>query len=246
MYRATNEILIYGRNMVHDALKSDRIVTKVILADNLAPDPRLKEINALVRSRGITQERISSKSLDHLTEQGSHQGVAAYMKAPDEISLESILKAKRDAFLLLFGPLDYEQNLGSILRTAWAAGVDAVIVSPGGVHEITPVVAKVSTGGAAYVPLISQSLFQVIALLNKYAVKVIGVEVGAGEPYTKATLGGATALVFGSESTGLTEPVTNKCDSLINIPMVESVASLNVATATAVVCFEKNRQDRLN
>ena len=74
---------------------------------------------------------------------------------------------------------------------------------------------------------------------------MIGVEVGMGEDFTKAHLSGAIALVFGGEAAGLSEPLINVCDSFINIPMKENVASLNVSMAATLICFEKTRQERL-
>ena len=108
------------------------------------------------------------------------QGVVALMEIPETPTLEQVLKAKRDVFILMVNHIDYEQNLGAILRTAWAAGVDAVVASPNGVHEVTPVVAKVSMGGAAYVPLIGMSMFHAAKLLHEYAVPMVGVEVDMG------------------------------------------------------------------
>lgn len=242
--KTVNEVLIIGRNMVHDALASDRKITKVYLENNLREDQKVKEIVWQSEKKLIPIDHVKTEELNRLSENGKHQGVAAYMEISEEVSLESILKRKRDAFILLFNHLDYEQNLGAIIRNAWACGVDAIVVGPSGVHEVTPVVAKVSMGGAAYVPVISLSMFKAIALLKKYAVKVVGVEVDMGEDFTKAGLKGATALLFGSEAEGLTEPLIKECDFFINIPMVENVASINVSIAAAIVSFEKRRQDR--
>ena len=164
------------------------------------------------------------------------------MKLP-EVNLEEILNKKKP-LILLFNRLDYEQNLGAILRTAWASRVDAIIVSNNGVNQVSPVVAKISMGGAAYVPVITESLFQALTLIKKQAIPVVGVEVGKGEIYTESKLTGPLALVFGGEAAGLTEPLIKYCDRLINIPMVENVASLNVSVATAIVLFERLRQLR--
>ncbi|HCW31782.1 TPA: hypothetical protein DGD59_03670 [Candidatus Collierbacteria bacterium] len=173
------------------------------------------------------------------------QGVVALMEIPEVPTLEQILKAKRDVFLLLVNHIDYEQNLGAILRTTWAAGVDAVIASPNGVHEVTPVVAKVSMGGAAYVPLIGMSMFQAAKLLHEYAVPMVGVEVDMGKPYTETNLRGPVAFVMGGEAVGISEPLQKECDIFVNIPMNREVASLNVSVATALVLFEKLRQEKL-
>ena len=140
--------------------------------------------------------------------------------------------------------MDYEQNLGAIIRSAWGAGVDAIVLSPSGVHEVTPIVAKISQGGAAYVPVIAQSLFQAIATLKDYSIPLVGVEVGMGEAYDELTLIGPAAFLFGGEVAGISEPLQKKCDIFIHIPINSELASLNVSVATALIIYEKLRQER--
>lgn len=242
--KITNTIIIEGRNMVHDALASGQSIGSVIIASNSKGDQRIVDIEAMARKRGVTVEIVRPEELNKYSDSGNHQGVVAMMGIPETPSLEQILKQKRDAFIILLNHIDYEMNLGAILRSAWAAGADAVIASPNGVHELTPVVAKVSMGAAAYVPLIGMSLFQAIDMLNKYAVPVIGVEVEMGQIYTEAKMTGPIALVMGGESIGLSEPLQKACDGFVNIPMKSGVASLNVSVASGLVLFEKVRQER--
>ncbi len=231
--------------MVHDALNSDKKIASVLLAIQTLSDPRIREIENLARKKNVPVQKVTSEELLKMCDSRNPQGVVALMEIPEVPTLEQILKAKRDVFLLLVNHIDYEQNLGAILRTAWAAGVDAVIASPNGVHEVTPVVAKVSMGGAAYVPLIGMSMFQAAKLLHEYAVPMVGVEVDMGEPYTETNLRGPVAFVMGGEAVGLSEPLQKECDIFVNIPMNREVASLNVSVATALVLFEKLRQEKL-
>ena len=231
--------------MVHDALNSDKKIASVLLAIQTLSEPRIREIENLARKKNVPVQKVTSEELLKMCDSRNPQGVVALMEIPEVPTLEQILKAKRDVFLLLVNHIDYEQNLGAILRTAWAAGVDAVIASPNGVHEVTPVVAKVSMGGAAYVPLIGMSMFQAAKLLHEYAVPMVGVEVDMGEPYTETNLRGPVAFVMGGEAVGLSEPLQKECDIFVNIPMNREVASLNVSVATALVLFEKLRQEKL-
>lgn len=231
--------------MVHDALNSDKKIASILLAVQTLSEPRIREIENLARKNNVPVQKVTSEELLKMCDSRNPQGVVALMEIPEVPTLEQILKAKRDVFLLLVNHIDYEQNLGAILRTAWAAGVDAVIASPNGVHEVTPVVAKVSMGGAAYVPLIGMSMFQAAKLLHEYAVPMVGVEVDMGEPYTETNLRGPVAFVMGGEAVGLSEPLQKECDIFVNIPMNREVASLNVSVATALVLFEKLRQEKL-
>lgn len=244
MNKQLDFITLEGRNMVHDALLSGRKIMSVLLATSTISDPRIREIENLARKNGVQIQKVSAEEIGKMSDSQNPQGVIALMCLPEIPTLEQILQAKRNAFILLVNHIDYEQNLGAILRTAWAAGVDVVVASPNGVHEVTPVVAKVSMGGAAYVPLLGMSMFQAIKLLHEYAVSVIGVEVGMGKSFTETNLKGSVAFVVGGEAVGLSEPLQKECDLLVNIPMRKSVASLNVSVATALVLFEKLRQEK--
>ena len=237
-------ITLEGRNTVHDALVSGKKIISLFLSLSTINDPKIQEIERVARENGVSVQKVSSNEIEKKSQSKNPQGVVALMELPETPTLEQILGAKRNVFLLLLNHIDYEQNLGAILRTAWAAGVDAVIVSPNGVHELTPVVTKVSMGGAAYVPLIAMSMFQAIKILHKYAVKVAGVEVNKGVSLFETSLTGPIAFVMGGEEVGLSEPLQKECDLFVNIPMQERVASLNVSVATALVLFEKIRQEK--
>ena len=243
MGRIARQITIEGRNIVRDALGTHKVIS-VNISRNVEGDGRVREIEEMAKKNGVQVRWVDQKEIEKESESGKPQGVLAYMELPETPTLEEILIKKRDAFVVLLNRIDYEQNLGAILRSAWAAGVDAVIASPNGVHELTPVVAKVSQGAAAYVPLIGMSLFQAIDLLEKYAVKVVGGEVNMGDIYTKASLRGPVALLIGGEAAGISEPLTKRCNQFVHIPMKSGVASLNVSVATALIMFEKNRQER--
>jgi 23S rRNA (guanosine2251-2'-O)-methyltransferase len=238
-----NFITLEGRNMVHDALLSGQKIVSVIISTSSLKEPRIIEIETLANKKGVRVQKVSSEEISEISDSRNPQGVVALMNILEPPSLEEVLKEKRDVNILLLNHIDYEQNLGAILRSAWASGVDLVIASPNGVHEVTPVVAKVSMGAAAYVPLLSMSLFQAIKLLHKYAVPVVGVEVNMGDSYTNTNLRGPVAFVMGGEAVGLSEPLQKECDIFVNIPMNVEVASLNVSVATALVLFEKMRQE---
>lgn len=232
--------------MVKDALTSGQSVTSLIIASGSVNDPRVQEIERLAKNRNVSVRIVSNSELEGMSESKNAQGVIATMDTPEIKSLERILIDKRNAFILLLNHIDYEQNLGAILRTAWAAGVDAVVASPNGVHQVTPVVAKISMGAAAYVPLIPMSLFQAMKLLHKYAVPVMGVEVDMGKSIYETKLLGPVAFLMGGEAEGISEPLQKECDLFVNIPMNKEVASLNVSVATALILFEKVRQENKN
>lgn len=237
------KIILEGRNTVHDALTSNKKVVSLSVAGESVDDPKVKEIMDLARKKDVAVNIVTSKQLKHRSKSFNPQNILAELELED-VSLEEILDAKENPLVLLFNKLDYEQNLGAILRSAWGAGVDAVIVSPQGVHKLTPVVTKISMGGSVNVPLLGESLFPALKLLKDRGIPIVGVESGMGEVYSSQNLLGPIALVFGGEDSGLSDPLKKYCDIFIHIPMNSELSSLNVSVATAIILFEKLRQER--
>lgn len=235
-------IHVYGRNMVRDGVVSGARVGSVIISNQVRNDVKIKEIIHLCESRKIKVTFAASEVVEKMTGTTTHQGILANVELP-KASLGETLE-KKNPLILLLNHIDYEQNLGAIMRTAWSSGVDLIVASPNGVCEVTSVVAKVSNGGAVYVPLISMSLFNAIAKIRVAGIAVVGVEVDKGEVYTKADLTGGLAILMGGEAVGLSEPLIKDCDRLMHIPMTGGIASLNVSVATALVLFERMRQKR--
>ncbi len=239
-----------GRNLVFDALSTDKTVEKIFVSKKSKEDQKVKIIIRLAQKKGVPVSFVNPRYLAVISRSANHQGVIGIAGAstPATTTLNQLLTQKEakgeDPFLLLFNRLDYEQNLGAILRSAWGAGVDAVIVPPQGVHEITPVVARASMGGSLHVPLIVQSLFQSLKTIKDHAIPVVGVDMRKGHVYSDITLRGPVAFVLGGEDSGVSDALANYCDIFVHIPMDESIPSLNVSVSAALVMFEKVRQER--
>ncbi|HVZ58381.1 MAG TPA: RNA methyltransferase [Patescibacteria group bacterium] len=243
-----SQIMIIGRNMVHDALKSDKTIQTIFIGKNSRNDPRIEDIVKLARQKNVELSFVTPEKIRSMSGSEETQNVIAYMQKFEGTSLREVLENKirsgKDPLILLFNQMDYEQNLGAVIRSAWGAGVDTIVLSPNGVHEVTPVVAKVSQGGAAYVPVFSLSLFQAIKIIKDFAIPVVGVEVNMGKSYDEITLLGPVAFLLGGEVAGISKPLEKECDIFINIPINNELASLNVSVATALIIYEKRRQER--
>jgi len=244
-----DQLMIFGRNMVHDALQSDKNIQIIYIGKNSRSDPKIKDILALAQRRKVNVSFVPREKIRAISGSENTQNIVAYMQNYEGNSLREIIDRKisagKDPLILLFNHMDYEQNLGAIIRSAWGADVDAIVLSPSGIHEVTPIVAKVSQGGAAFVPVIGQSLFQAIDVLKEYAIPLVGVEVGMGKSYSDLTLLGPVAFLLGGEDVGISEPLQKKCDIFIHIPINSELASLNISVATALVIYEKQRQERV-
>lgn len=134
-------------------------------------------------------------------------------------------------------------NLGACMRSAEAAGVQAVIIPKDNAVGITPVVQKVSSGATELIPLIVvTNLSRTIKQLQDKGIWVIGAAGEAEDLLYDTDLSGPLALVMGAEEKGLRRLTRENCDTLVKIPMIGLVSSLNVSVATGVCLFEALRQ----
>jgi len=133
-------------------------------------------------------------------------------------------------------------NLGSILRTAEATGVDAVVIPKKGSVGLTPAVLRASMGGGLHVPIVRDSLFQTTKLLKQEGVRLVAVDPTGSTDYFHERLTGSVALLLGGEDRGINPSLLDRCDNVVRIPMHGRITSLNVGAAAAIVLYERIRQ----
>jgi 23S rRNA (guanosine2251-2'-O)-methyltransferase len=226
-------IQVEGRNPVHETLKTMK-PEKVLLARGIEDQAKIVEILRLAGERGVQVEYVPKKH---------HQGIIALIQPPRAPTLRGILARNQgDVTLILIDRLYDPMNLGSILRTAEATGVAAVVIPKKGSVGLTPAVLRASMGGGLHVPIIRDNLFQAAKLLKQEGVKLVAVDPTGATDYYRERLTGSVALVLGGEDRGINDSLLNRCDSVIRIPMRGSITSLNVGVAAAVVLYERMRQ----
>ncbi|WP_077066480.1 23S rRNA (guanosine(2251)-2'-O)-methyltransferase RlmB [Catenovulum maritimum] len=239
--------LIYGMHAAEALLNSapHRMIELFCLKGR--DDKRLNNIINLARKNGITVQFAQRKALDDKAAGEQHQGVVARVQpAPilNENDLDEILdKLNRPAFLLILDGVTDPHNIGACLRTADAAGVDAVIVPKNKSGGLTATARKVACGAAEAVPFIQvTNLARTLKEIQQKGVWVVGTAGEATQTVYQAKLTGPIALVMGAEGEGMRRLTRETCDELISIPMSGSVSSLNVSVATGVTLFEIVRQ----
>src|SRR4030042_549476 len=150
---------------------------RILIAENLARDPRIELILRLSKEHNISVEQVRRVELDKASATGHHQGVIAFIKPPKYVPLKEILeKGKEDLCLILLADVQDPRNLGAILRTSEATGVDAVVIPRHGSVGFTPAVHRTSMGGSSTVPVIRDNLYSVLKLLKEEGIKTIGVD----------------------------------------------------------------------
>jgi 23S rRNA (guanosine2251-2'-O)-methyltransferase len=240
-------ITVYGRKPVLEALgDADLAVDKVVLADDARGEP-VRAILTAARERGVPVQRASAHRVKVLAGNGRHdQGVLADVVAPrmqpvDEFLLD--LGNDAGAVLVLDGVTN-PANVGMVLRSATAAGLDGVLLPRRGVPAIDPLVVKASAGVAFRAPVLRASTAEEgCAALRDGGFTVFGLD-AAGASLFDAELPRRVALVLGNETGGISPSVAAVCAGTLAIPMAGGVESLNVASAAAVAAFELRRRRR--
>lgn len=238
----------YGVHSVSALLKKSPERIEKLYIQQGRQDKRVQAILELAEENAVAIEWLAKAELQELVPEGTtHQGLIALSriaKQYNERDLTELLDSvDRHVFILVLDGVQDPHNLGAILRSADAAGVDAVIAPKDRSVGLTPTVRKVACGAAETVPFIQvTNLARVLQNLQEQGVWLFGAAGEAEESLYTMKLTGNAALVLGAEGDGLRQLTKKTCDYLFKIPMYGSVSSLNVSVATGVCLFEACRQ----
>lgn len=233
---------IEGRNPVIEALKSGRTIDKILIQSG-ERNGSVKKIIALAREKKIVITEVDKAKLDKMSVTHSHQGVIAFAAAKEYADVSDILEAARNKgehpFIIIADDLTDPHNLGSVIRTANAAGAHGVIIPKRNSVGLNPVVEKTSAGALEFMPVARVSnLASVIDTLKKENVWVVGADMDGENTIYTHDFSGAVAIVVGSEGKGLSRLVKEKCDFIVRIPMFGQINSLNASVAAALMIYE--------
>lgn len=240
------EDVLIGRNAVIEALRSERGINKILLAEG-DREGSVKEILSLARERGIVVQSVNRSKLEAVAGGLRHQGVLAYVSPVAYADLEDILKRAEEKeeppFLLLLDELEDPHNLGALLRTADAAGVHGVLIPKRRSVPLNATVAKTSAGAVEYVPVARiGNISQTLRELKQRGMWVAGADMDGEQTYYEADLTGPLVLVVGSEGHGMSRLTREHCDFVVRMPMAGRINSLNASVAGSILMYEVMRQ----
>lgn len=243
---------VTGLRAVEQLLSRSAAEILKIYAEYQSVNPRVEALIAQANSRGIEIQSANRARLQQLSGESRHQGVVAEIRRSqtlDEAALrtlvEDALTAERKLMLLVLDGIQDPHNLGACLRTADAAGVDAVVVPRHGAAGLGPTVSKVAAGAAESMPFaLVANTGRVLSWLTEYGITVIGTSDAASQSVYDCNFRNSFALVMGREESGLRKGIAERCDQLASLPMHGSVSSLNVSVATGICLYEALRQRR--
>lgn len=241
------EITIEGRQPVLEALKAGRKIKVIYIAEGTA-GKILREIRSRARERNVPIREISRNDLDRIAVTGSEQGVAALGEPKAYVEVEDIFEISvnkgEDPFVLVLDQIQDPQNLGSIIRTAEAAGVHGIIIPKNRAAAVTSSVEKASAGAVEYIAIAQANIAAALNFMKNKGCWVIGTDSVASADCFETDLTGPVVLVIGSEGQGIRRLVKEKCDLMVKLPMLGHVNSLNAANAASVLMYEVLRQRR--
>ena len=236
-------MIIYGINPVLEALRAGRVKA---LRVGQRSDERLRNLLTLASERGIRVRRVPADVLDRDSRRGVHQGVVADIQDAPDYSIDELVRgASGPALLVVLDSIEDPHNLGAILRTADAAGVDGVVVQSRRSAPLGGAAAKASAGAVAHVRIAEVvNIARAVDELKEAGVWTIGLAGEASTAYDAVDFTLPSAVILGAEGSGLRRLVRDRCDRLASIPMSGHVESLNVSVAAGIVLFVAVRQRR--
>jgi 23S rRNA (guanosine2251-2'-O)-methyltransferase len=247
---------VYGMHAVDGLLRQHPQSVQRLLLQAGRADKRINALLELAQNQGVPVTREQRAGLDKIVS-GRHQGAVAQLRADavrDRLAanlwheadlLRSVEDKEGPALLLVLDGVTDPHNLGACLRSADAAGVDAVVVPKDNSADLTAVVRKVACGAAEVVPFVRVvNISRTLQALKERGVWLYGTDGGAEKSLYDSDLTVPLALVMGAEGKGMRRLTREQCDYLVRLPMAGSVSSLNVSVAAGIVLFEAVRQRR--
>ena len=238
---------VEGRRAVLEALRAERNIDRLLIADGIEVGAQMQEIISLAEDAGIQVEQIQRRELDRQSQTKKSQGVVAVLPDTRYVSVEDIIleadrKNQAPLVAVLDGIVD-PHNLGAIARTMDAAGGHGIIIPERRAAGISPGAIRASAGALMHLPVARVvNISRTIEYLNTLGLQTVALAVDAETDYTATDLTVPTAIVVGSEEKGVGRLAQERCTATAAIPMHGQLASLNASVSAAIALYEAVRQ----
>ncbi len=236
--------LVCGINAVNEIISiRPSSVTTLFIEDDKGK--RIQELDQLAKQNNIEVVLQDSSFFQKNFSEMNHQSVAIICHKrleENENFLENLFE-KKNLLLLILEHITDPHNVGACIRTAAAAGVDAIIVPKNRSCHLTPTVRKISSGGAELIPfIVVTNIVRTINKLQSAAVMIYGTDIKASKLHNEITYGDKSALIIGSEDKGLKRLTLENCDEIIKVNMPGRIESLNASVSTGIMLFQMINQ----
>ena len=229
-------MIVYGKNVAKEVLKNDKKIEKIILQDNFDD----KEILQLMENQKIYPQRLGKKEFSKFDKYSS-QGIILYIEDFKYSDIEDFT-CNDSSVIIILDHLEDPHNLGAIIRTCEAAGVDGIIIPKDRSVEVNSTVMKTSVGALENMKIAKvTNLTQTINKLKEKGYWIVGTDMENSIDYRKIDYSGKIAIVIGNEGTGMSHQVKDSCDFIASIPMYGRINSLNASVAAGIMIYEAIR-----
>lgn len=223
---------IYGKNVAIETLRNRQPIKKAYIYRNFQD----KNIISELQKRNIPIKFVDKFELDKLAK-GNHQGIILSIPDYEYTPLDELLK-KENALLVILDHLEDPHNLGAIIRTCEAAGVDGIILPKNRSVDVNSTVMRTSVGALDYVKIAQvTNLVGTMKELKENGFWIVGTDMN-GSDYQEIDYRGKTAIVIGNEGNGMARLVKENCDFIATIPMNGKINSLNASVAAGIIIYE--------
>ncbi|MDR2564363.1 MAG: 23S rRNA (guanosine(2251)-2'-O)-methyltransferase RlmB [Prevotellaceae bacterium] len=241
-----SENKIFGIRPVIEAIQAGRPIEKIMLREGIITD-LLQMIQNKARANNISLAWVPTERLNRLCKGANHQGVIAFVASASysdlEETLEKVKASEKTPLILLLDGVTDVRNFGAIARTAECAGVQAIVVPSKGAASMNADAMKTSAGALNYVPVCkTANLKSAIHLLRSYDICIVAADEKAENNYFDADFTKPSALILGSEESGISKQILTLADIRVRIPLAGKIESLNVSAAASAIMFESVRQ----
>lgn len=240
---ASGHYFVEGIRFVNDAIDNNQTIVKVVVSDKLESLNSGSELIEKVKAACTECCLVPEKLFNEISDTQTPQGVLAVLKKR-EFVLDEIIE--QGSSLVLLDNLQDPGNVGTIVRTADAAGVSAVLMSKGCVDLYSPKVLRSTMGSVFHMPIFEGlSINEIIKMLKQFGYKVIASHLAGRNNYYDEDLTGKSAIIVGNEANGISEETAALADRLVKIPMPGKAESLNASVAASIMIYEIVRQNKL-
>lgn len=241
-------MIVRNKNAILELLTGGARFERIAIASGLNRDELTNKIVDIATKNKVPISIEPILKMAHRRNGESHEVVAGYLIPNNNWTLPELLgdlyKKKKDPFFLLINRIDFENNIGVIARTAFAAGVNGLIYQGDEERFFNEETLHFSIGSIARIPLVKINIFEALKEMKRNAITTYSVQMGGVSIYEQ-NLSGPAAFVLGAEDKGVSDEIANRCDKEVSIPMRQGIDSLNVAVSAGIVLFEKVRQEGL-
>ena len=233
---------VEGRNAVSELIDSGKDINKIFVQSG----EKHGKINLIInkaKSNGIVVVEISKRTLDEMSQTNNHQGIIAIIPPFEYVEIEDILsfakEKNEEPFILILDGIEDVHNLGSIVRTAEAAGVHGIIIPKRRAATVNSTVVKTSAGAVEYMRIARvNNVNETIEYLKNQGVWICGTDMDTSTEHWIQDYNMPIAIVIGSEGSGMSRLTKEKCDFIVKIPMSGKINSLNASVSAGIVIYE--------